>query len=360
MRSLVQVLAWWGDDVIGVWQVDTARGFTVGPDRACDFVAPVDTPIVVLAPAAAGGHSETTVGDLSFWVEPVADVDRRLRWRFACRSWFPLLVSVVVHVVVGCSAYIAPALEPLEDDQRQVTQMRYYLYRAAEREQEKRDNELEPSPDERPGCPKGSNCDLGNPIERHQDDSERYWEFYGAEVVREAEGANVSFTGLLSQSNLDPNAPLIPWGTGFVTMPGPDCLLGVCDLTGTGEGDGGLGEGIGLGNLGPISDYGRVPPVIRSGTATISGIPRDVVDGVVRERFGSLATCYRAGVKGTPALREVAVRFVIGVDGVARDAQAGSQLPEGVLRCVIREFEELRFPPPRVEANVSYTLVFDP
>ncbi len=94
------------------------------------------------------------------------------------------------------------------------------------------------------------------------------------------------------------------------------------------------------------------------------GLPRAIVQGVVRQNFARMSACYGVGLRDKPTLHgRVAVKFVIGEDGSVQLAQdAGSQLPdEAVVNCVVRNFQVLTFPPPEGgKVTVTYPLVFAP
>ncbi len=94
------------------------------------------------------------------------------------------------------------------------------------------------------------------------------------------------------------------------------------------------------------------------------GLPRAIVQGVVRQNFARMSACYGVGLRDKPTLHgRVAVKFVIGEDGSVELAQdAGSALPDdAVVNCVVRNFQVLTFPPPEGgKVTVTYPLVFAP
>jgi hypothetical protein len=78
-------------------------------------------------------------------------------------------------------------------------------------------------------------------------------------------------------------------------------------------------------------------------------IPPEVVQRVVRERFGAFRSCYEQGLPRNPDLVGVVrVRFVIDRDGTVTSAQDdGSTVPDAaVVNCVVNEYSKLSFPRP--------------
>jgi hypothetical protein len=88
------------------------------------------------------------------------------------------------------------------------------------------------------------------------------------------------------------------------------------------------------------------------------------IQRVVRAGFPRLRRCYEAGLQNNTELRGmVSTKFVIDVDGtVPMTADAGSDLPDAtVIRCVLRGFGVLRFPPPEGgRVTVVYPIMFAP
>jgi hypothetical protein len=82
----------------------------------------------------------------------------------------------------------------------------------------------------------------------------------------------------------------------------------------------------------------------------VSGrLPPEVVYRIVRQNFGRFRLCYENGLRNNPNLQgRVAVRFVIGRDGVTSNvSNGGSDMPDsGVISCVVRGFYGLSFPQP--------------
>ena len=156
-------------------------------------------------------------------------------------------------------------------------------------------------------------------------------------------------------------------------------------LHGIGEGGGGLGQGIGLGTIGTIghgagegdgigfgSGHRRLPgthsataPKVRGGAASVSGrIPPEVIQRIIRQRFGSFRACYETGLRTNPDLQgRVSVRFVINSDGsVGTASNGGSDLPDTtVVSCIVRAFAGMIFPQPEGGiVTVTYPIQFAP
>lgn len=96
---------------------------------------------------------------------------------------------------------------------------------------------------------------------------------------------------------------------------------------------------------------GRRPtPSVRMGAITVNGrLPKEVVQRVVRQRFGSFRLCYADGLRNNPSLAgRVTTRFVIGAGGhVSSSQDSGSDLPDqNAVQCVVRAFGNIDFPQP--------------
>ncbi len=100
----------------------------------------------------------------------------------------------------------------------------------------------------------------------------------------------------------------------------------------------------------PDPPHGRLPP--------------EVIQKVVRANFGALRACYEDGLFNNPKLEgRVGINFVIGLDGSVTQVQlGGSDLPDpAVVRCILQNFGELRFPPPVGGiVTVGYPIMFSP
>jgi len=95
---------------------------------------------------------------------------------------------------------------------------------------------------------------------------------------------------------------------------------------------------------------GRLPPVL--------------IQSIVRERYPQFQRCYISGLGRDPQLEgEIKVRFIITRDGsVPHVAVGGSTLLDTeVIRCVVREFYQMHFPPPNGgTVSVVYPLKLSP
>jgi hypothetical protein len=93
-------------------------------------------------------------------------------------------------------------------------------------------------------------------------------------------------------------------------------------------------------------------------------LPPEIIQRVVRNSFGSFRRCYETALRHNHNLQgRVTVKFVIDRSGaVAMTADAGSDLPDqGVVRCVVRGFGDLSFPPPDGGmVTVVYPIIFRP
>jgi hypothetical protein len=113
--------------------------------------------------------------------------------------------------------------------------------------------------------------------------------------------------------------------------------------------------------------YGPVPfvgtPKVREGALSLSntGLPQDVVQGVVRHGFARIRLCYEGGLRGNPTLAgTVRVRFVIQSNGAVGTAtDAGSSLSDAsVVHCVVRAFEDLAFPMPSTSSLLAMSTIY--
>jgi tetratricopeptide (TPR) repeat protein len=203
-----------------------------------------------------------------------------------------------------------------------------------------------------------------------------------------------------SAAPANPNANGAPWGrddslgTDALSARGNQWGASIGDafgqgglgLSGIGEGGGGRGEGLGLGAIGTMghgagtgtgqgfgSGHGRLggdhrssPPAVRMGQTTVagSGLPREVIERIVRQNFGRFRLCYEGGLRNNPNLQgRVSTRFVIGRQGsVENVANAGSDLPDAsVVACVVRSFAGLSFPVPESGVvTVTFPVMFAP
>lgn len=210
------------------------------------------------------------------------------------------------------------------------------------------------------------------------------------------EARNFGIVGMLAAGVGGVNAPSSPWSDGgegkddqnfrgnmWAAHLGDSFGTGL-GLSGIGEGGGGPYDGIGLdkrgigrgaggdGEQGIGRSHGKLTgehktaaPIIRTPSTSVSGrLPAEVVQRIVRQRFGSFRACYEAGLRQNPTLAgRVAVRFAIDSTGtVASVSNAGSDLPDaGVVSCVVGAFRGLSFPAPESGiVTVTYPIHFSP
>ncbi|MEZ4221316.1 MAG: AgmX/PglI C-terminal domain-containing protein [Polyangiaceae bacterium] len=89
---------------------------------------------------------------------------------------------------------------------------------------------------------------------------------------------------------------------------------------------------------------------IRFGAITvIGGLPKEVIQRIVRRQIGQLRRCYSSGLDDNPNLQgRVAVKLVIDKTGTVKSAQNGnSDLPDSkVVSCVVSSLNRVQFPEP--------------
>jgi hypothetical protein len=151
--------------------------------------------------------------------------------------------------------------------------------------------------------------------------------------------------------------------------PTPHYGLGLSGIGGADHGVGSMGT-IGGQRYGTGKGFGGTatprpaPPKVRMGATSVSGrLPPEVIQRIVRQNFGRFRLCYENGLGTNPNLQgRVTVRFVIGQDGSVGSVSAGGDMPDsGVVSCVTRAFQSLRFPQPEGGiVTVSYPIVFSP
>jgi beta-lactamase regulating signal transducer with metallopeptidase domain len=90
----------------------------------------------------------------------------------------------------------------------------------------------------------------------------------------------------------------------------------------------------------------------------------EVIQGVVRQSFGSFRTCYENGLKHNPKLQGTAtIGFAIAPSGSVENAtDNGSTLPDAdAIQCILKGFSSLKFPPPQDGyVTVVYPIEFSP
>ena len=93
-------------------------------------------------------------------------------------------------------------------------------------------------------------------------------------------------------------------------------------------------------------------PTVRVGdpSAPVVGLPREVIQRIVRMNVGGFRPCYEAGLVRDPKLEgRVVVEFVIDPTGAVSRAVAAASTnlaDVDVVRCVVRSFFTLAFPQP--------------
>jgi hypothetical protein len=104
-------------------------------------------------------------------------------------------------------------------------------------------------------------------------------------------------------------------------------------------------------------------PPAQSAPPRAGRLAPEIIQKVVRSRFGQFRACYERGLAADPNLHgRVTVKFVIDTDGaVAMVGDAGSDLPDPkVVSCVTKGFGALRFPPPDGGmVTVVYPIMFN-
>jgi hypothetical protein len=164
--------------------------------------------------------------------------------------------------------------------------------------------------------------------------------------------------------------------------------VGGLGLSGLGEGSGGRGLAIGMGDIGTCgTNCGYGPgtkggfgksgglaggahrpkgPVLRAVGETVLGghLAPELIQRVVRQNYGRFRHCYETGLRGNPNLTgRVTTRFIIDREGAVSSASnGGSDLPDSkVVGCVVSAFYGVSFPAPKDGVvSVSYPIMFSP
>lgn len=93
-------------------------------------------------------------------------------------------------------------------------------------------------------------------------------------------------------------------------------------------------------------------------------LPPELIQSIVRLRFGRFRACYEEGLGRNPNLEgRVSVRFVIERDGTVKNSSdGGSDIPDAAVRdCVVRKFVGLKFPAPETGiVTVVYPIMLAP
>ncbi len=108
-------------------------------------------------------------------------------------------------------------------------------------------------------------------------------------------------------------------------------------------------------------------PSVRIGVSSVSGhLPPEVIQRIVRQNFGRFRLCYENGpLEPQPGRRRVAVRFVIGADGLVSNVGNGGSLtcptPAWWAACSARLLRPGRSPSPTARiVTVTYPIAFSP
>lgn len=133
---------------------------------------------------------------------------------------------------------------------------------------------------------------------------------------------------------------------------------------------GAIGDGLPGGvvvSVMPLDDVaGTAPPVpLASDGSIVAGrLAPELIQKVIRARFGELRACYEALLRSAPeATGRTSTRFVIGTEGTVQEATTTIEgaLTEEVRACVTGVFRKLTFPPPsHGVVLVTYPIVFAP
>ncbi len=386
---------------------------------------------------------EVTVGRGEVALVSIGDFSVRISVSAAAKTFAPSLTASMRESAlggVGASAFLHAALfaavalfmpalgandaEAMERDQ--IVLMQHYLDASAEAEKERveelanggSDALAEPSPSggQRAKSAEGA---MGKP----DTSSKGRWSAKGdakpadvtlARAQEIALAQNFGMTGILNASNeADPRAPTVPWGSvlngsdtrsfaGNIWSSDVGDAMGYgLGLTGNEQGGGGVGEGVGVGDIGGLGHsldmragagggpgggpggIGGCPPGARCGRALTGGhkvtdirmrmpptietngrLMGEVIQRIVRQNQGFFRGCYEGALAKNPSLEgRVAVKFVIDRTGAVSTAlDSGSDLPdEQVKKCVVRSFYNISFPQPQGgTVTVTYPIYFSP
>lgn len=329
----------------------------------------------------------------------------------------PIAMSAIFHaMLIFAFAFFMPPLgindAEASADKDQLFLMQQYLSASAEREQkllEEEHNTTEQSNPSNEGGTgtraKGEEGGMGSPTSKQLGKS---YAIAGSlnnkdiHIARENALRDASNFGLIGILNIgsggDPLAPTAIWGRDDSQGANPfsakgnmwgDSLgesygAGGLGLSGIGESGGGIGEGIGLGNIGTIGKgaglgdkqgFGnglghlskghkvKSPYGFRTGATIVNGkLPPEIIQRIIRQNHGRFRLCFENGLRNNPSLQgRVAVRFVIGRDGsVSNVSNGGSDLPDNnVVQCVVRAYYGLSFPEPENGiVTVVYPIIF--
>jgi len=127
------------------------------------------------------------------------------------------------------------------------------------------------------------------------------------------------------------------------------------------EGDEAVGD-----SLGRLRGGWHVSPSVGADAPQVTGgLPRKVIERIVRQNLGRFRLCYDAALRAMPMLKgRVWIKFVIDGSGtVASAADVGSSLSDkAMVACVKEAFTKLAFPQPQGQGTVTvvYPITFKP
>lgn len=152
--------------------------------------------------------------------------------------------------------------------------------------------------------------------------------------------------------------------------------IGLIGRGGGGAGVGGLGigtfepgRGTGTGTVsgngsGRLGGSHKAPPRIRMGSSKVSGrLPPEVIQRIVRQKFGRFRFCYESALQKAPTLTgEITVAFEIDPSGSTKKVSSKSTIKDkAMVSCVEKAFAGLSFPKPNWGVvKVSYPIRFSP
>lgn len=114
----------------------------------------------------------------------------------------------------------------------------------------------------------------------------------------------------------------------------------------------------------PARGHVTKAPAMRQATTTVSGrVPPEVIQRIVRQRWGALRACYEDGLRRRGEFSgRVSVKFVVTHDGsVGTAMDAGSDISDKkTIECVVDVFRHLVFPAPDGNITVVYPLMLAP